>query len=32
MKTQNELVVISLTHWDREWRFPFEKSACCWST
>ncbi|MFC1581931.1 alpha-mannosidase [Planctomycetota bacterium] len=26
MKTQNELIVISLTHWDREWRFPFQKT------
>ena len=26
MKTKNELIVICLTHWDREWRFPFEKT------
>lgn len=26
MKLQNNLHVISLTHWDREWRFPFQKT------
>lgn len=26
MKTKNEISVIQLTHWDREWRFPFEKT------
>ncbi len=26
MELQNNLHVISLTHWDREWRFPFEKT------
>ncbi|MBN1436876.1 MAG: hypothetical protein JW936_07365 [Sedimentisphaerales bacterium] len=26
MDLQNNLFVVSLTHWDREWRFPFEKT------
>ena len=26
MKPKNEIIVIQLTHWDREWRFPFEKT------
>lgn len=26
MELKNNLCVISLTHWDREWRFPFEKT------
>jgi hypothetical protein len=26
MKLLNNLYVISLTHWDREWRFPFQKT------
>jgi len=24
MKLKNNIYVVSLTHWDREWRFPFE--------
>ena len=26
MQLMNNLHVISLTHWDREWRFPFQKT------
>jgi len=26
MELKNNLCVVSLTHWDREWRFPFEKT------
>jgi len=26
MELLNDLYVISLTHWDREWRFPFQKT------
>ncbi len=26
MELKNNIFVISLTHWDREWRFPFEKT------
>ena len=26
MKPENEFYVISNTHWDREWRFPFERT------
>ena len=26
MKLLNNLYVLSLTHWDREWRFPFQKT------
>ena len=26
MELKNNLYVVSLTHWDREWRFPFEKT------
>ena len=26
MNLKNDLLVISLTHWDREWRFPFVKT------
>lgn len=26
MELLNDLYVLSLTHWDREWRFPFEKT------
>ena len=26
MKNENEFYVISNTHWDREWRFPFERT------
>ena len=26
MELKNDLHVISLTHWDREWRFPFAKT------
>ncbi len=26
MKLKNNLCVVSLTHWDREWRFPFQKT------
>ncbi|MEN8128571.1 MAG: hypothetical protein ABFR90_12330 [Planctomycetota bacterium] len=26
MDLKNNIYVVSLTHWDREWRFPFEKT------
>lgn len=26
MELTNDIYVISLTHWDREWRFPFQKT------
>ncbi len=26
MELKNNIFVVSLTHWDREWRFPFEKT------
>lgn len=26
MELMNNIYVVSLTHWDREWRFPFEKT------
>ena len=26
MELQNDIYVLSLTHWDREWRFPFERT------
>ncbi len=26
MELKNNIYVVSLTHWDREWRFPFEKT------
>lgn len=26
MKLKHDLYVINLTHWDREWRFPFQKT------
>ena len=25
MELKNNIYVVSLTQWDREWRFPFEK-------
>ena len=26
MELKNNIYIVSLTHWDREWRFPFEKT------